>query len=176
MGLTYEQAKSLGIGHLHPDVNPNPKPEARWLLQYNAHLLERREADTPPSSATETDDWTKLERRFRDDVLIPALASPARHITGWWREPIKLRLGGHTFYTPDFLVAEWTGDHGLPPQLVFVEVKGYMREDASVKLKVAAGMFPMFYWLLVKRPGKWWDVREVTDKGIGTDPIRVPWI
>lgn len=173
MGLTYEQARSLNIGHLHPDA-PGAERPGRTLLDV---LAEAADADPHPLSirrADPDDGMTKLERRFRDDVLMPALGS--RHIAGFWREPMSLRLGGRCFYRSDFLVAEWSGDHGLPPRLTMIETKGYMREDACVKLKVAAGMFYIFRWLLVTRPAKAWEVHEVTGAGIGRNPIRVPWI
>jgi hypothetical protein len=66
----------------------------------------------------------------------------------------------------------------LLPRLVCIEVKGgWFRDDAKVKVKVAAEMFPCFQWLLVFREKYHdWDVREVTSRGIGREPIRVPWI
>ena len=61
--------------------------------------------------------------------------------------------------------------------LVMVEIKGFMRDDAAVKIKVAAELYPCFRWLLVYRAGRHgWDVRNVTHTGIGTSPIHVPWI
>lgn len=67
----------------------------------------------------------------------------------WMYEAIKLRLAGNTFYTPDFF---------LPRSLKFVEVKGFWRDDARVKIKVAAEMFPMFEFIAVtkdRRSGEW---------------------
>jgi hypothetical protein len=55
----------------------------------------------------------------------------------WYRfEAIKLRLADNTFYTCDFAVMEADGT------LAMHEVKGYMEEDANVKIKVAAASFP----------------------------------
>jgi hypothetical protein len=71
---------------------------------------------------------------------------------------------------------ERAGEHGLPSRLVFVETKGFMRDDAAVKLKVAASMYPAFGWLLVTRDKWGWEVREVAAGGIGREPIIVPWI
>lgn len=56
----------------------------------------------------------------------------------WRFEPLKFRLADKTFYTPDFMVQDMAGF------IEFREVKGYWEEDARVKIKVAAEMFPMF--------------------------------
>ena len=76
----------------------------------------------------------------------------------WWAyEPIKLRLADVTFYTPDFLV-QWKGVGGS--RLQFIEVKGFWRDDARVKIKVAAELFPMFDFLAVRRDGNGWETEE----------------
>ena len=55
----------------------------------------------------------------------------------WYRfEAIKLRLADNTFYTPDFAVMLATGEMELH------EVKGHWEDDARVKIKVAAQMYP----------------------------------
>lgn len=51
-------------------------------------------------------------------------------------EGIKLRLADATFYTPDFFVMNRAGE------LECHEVKGYWEDDARVKIKVAATLFP----------------------------------
>jgi hypothetical protein len=51
-------------------------------------------------------------------------------------EPVKLRLAEATFYAPDFLVMIKDGS------LECHEVKGFWRDDARVKIKVAASLFP----------------------------------
>lgn len=66
-------------------------------------------------------------------------------------QAITLRLAHNTKYTPDFAYTLPTG------ALVFVEVKGsFVREDAIVKLKTAAAMFPQFTFIKAKYvKGKW---------------------
>jgi hypothetical protein len=55
----------------------------------------------------------------------------------WYRfEGIKLRLADNTFYTPDFAVMLTNG------QMELHEVKGYWEDDARVKIKVAADLYP----------------------------------
>jgi hypothetical protein len=60
-------------------------------------------------------------------------------------EPVGLRLGKKCFYHPDFMVTN------ADRTITFHEVKGYWREDARVKIKVAAKMFPMFSFVAVQR-------------------------
>ena len=77
-------------------------------------------------------------------------------------EPIKLRLADSTYYTPDFAVM----DAG---KLEFHEVKGFWREDALVKFKVAAEKFPFMFLAWRKRKvregGGWELIRNI--KGVG---------
>ena len=82
----------------------------------------------------------------------------AGEILGWKFESVKLRLADLTWYTPDFLVQ-------LPSrEMEFHEVKGFWRDDARVKIKVAAETFPAFHFLAVqrraKKAGGGWDVER----------------
>jgi hypothetical protein len=152
-GLTYEEAKQLGVEKLHPDHERGGK------------LFGGR-----PKQAKSPDGMNKLERSFFEHVKWQARD---RNPTFIWREPITFRLAGNTRYTPDFLVISGA------TQSIYncVDTKGHMEDDASVKIKVAAEMFPCFRFLLVVRAGRnGWEVREVTRTGIGRTPIRVPWI
>ena len=66
----------------------------------------------------------------------------------WYRfEGLKLRLADNTFYTPDFAVMRADGT------LECHEVKGFWQDDARVKIKVAAEMYP-FRFLAVKARSK----------------------
>lgn len=86
-------------------------------------------------------------------------------------EAIKLRLTGATFYTPDFAVMELRGKVWSPeecrasnipvlpgvsvimksPRPTFVEVKGHLRDDANVKFKVAAELFPWAEFFMYRK-------------------------
>lgn len=73
---------------------------------------------------------------------------------------ITLQLGNGVRYTPDFNAFSRRGD--MRP--MFWEVKGHMRDDAAVKLKVAAALYPQFDFALVKKHGKTalgWRIEEV---------------
>lgn len=70
-------------------------------------------------------------------------------------ECIKFRLADKTYLTPDFMVMRANGE------IEVHEVKGFMEEDANVKLKVCAENFPFKFFLAKKLKGQW-DVREVS--------------
>ena len=114
-----------------------------------------------------SDGMNKLERAFLLQLQVAQRRMEFRFI---WREPVVLRLAGRTTYKPDFLTST-----GLN-QLTFWEVKGFMRDDAAVKLKVAASQFPCFQWVLVQRKRSTWQCVDVTDRGIGTQIYCPDWL
>lgn len=151
MGFTYEQCKQLGIAHLWPSKSSGPKlPE-----------------DMPPPSKFQPDGMNKLERAFWARLQSAKHDGIFREI---YREPIKLRLAGNTFYTPDFLT--YGGFNGF----CLWETKGYMREDASIKLKVAAAKYPGFRWTLVQRDRGQWRCINVTTAGFSREEWTPDWL
>lgn len=70
-------------------------------------------------------------------------------------EAVKLKLADRTFYTPDFMVDAIT-------HIEFHEVKGYWQDDARVKIKVAASLYPQFKFIAIKKGNKTtpWIVEE----------------
>lgn len=88
----------------------------------------------------------------------------------YWFEGITFRLATDTRYTPDFLVQM--------PDLTLEchETKGFMRDDAAVKLKVAAAMFP-FRFRLCRRSKAGWIIKDYSlnvDGSGGDEPIPIP--
>jgi len=79
-------------------------------------------------------------------------------LVGWFKfEGLKLRLADNTFYTPDFAVMAADG------VLECHEVKGFWTDDARVKIKVAASMYPFRFKAVKKQPAKrggGWDIEE----------------
>ncbi|WP_048996105.1 hypothetical protein [Burkholderia multivorans] len=74
----------------------------------------------------------------------------------WYRfEGIKFRLADNTFFTVDFAVM--LTDRSLEMH----EVKGFMQDDANVKLKVAADAYPFRFVLVRKAKGGAWDIKEI---------------
>ena len=75
-------------------------------------------------------------------------------------EAIKLRLADSTFYTPDYFVVLASG------RVRVDEVKGgFIRDDAAVKVKVAAEQYPEFEFRIVqkqtKRQGGGWKIKPI---------------
>lgn len=81
------------------------------------------------------------------------LQKTAGHVIWHAFESVKLRLADNTFYTPDFSVMAADG------VLEMHEVKGYWQDDARVKIKVAAQMYP-FRFFAIKTKNGGWEVEE----------------
>ena len=68
---------------------------------------------------------------------------------------ITLKLGDDCRYTPDF---NYINENG---RLVFAETKGFFRDDAKVKLKVAARLYRWADFHLVVKYGVGWKIETV---------------
>lgn len=93
-----------------------------------------------------------LERRYSErlDVLVFN-----RAIRSYRYESVKLRLADRTWYTPDFEVVRSDGC------VEYHEVKGFMRDDAAVKIKVAAEQYPERAFVLVQRKKSEWIITTI---------------
>lgn len=70
-------------------------------------------------------------------------------------QSITLKLGNGVRYSPDFI--ETNEFH-----INAYEVKGFMRDDAAVKLKVAASLYPWItFYLATRRNGGGWDIQRM---------------
>ena len=78
-------------------------------------------------------------------------------------EGVTLRLGFDCRYTPDFAVMLADGAIELH------EAKGFMRDDALVKIKVAAAQYPFKFVLARKKAGTW----EITEVRVDERPVSV---
>jgi hypothetical protein len=123
----------------------------RRKFSYTAHIPERRVRPRPRQKAGE---MNKTEARYASEIL--DVRKAAGEIIHYRYERLKLKLAKKTFYTPDFIVI--TPDH-----LEIHEVKGFMEDDAAVKLKVAADQWPEFRFVLAMYKNKktGWIIREV---------------
>jgi hypothetical protein len=111
-------------------IGPNGVARRVWPGTKELANANASSAPVPPKDRYKS----KWERMYaqRLGVLLHAQA-----ITWWDYECLKLRLADATFWTPDFAV-ESRG------RLAVHEVKGHWREDARIKVKLAAKLFP---WL-----------------------------
>lgn len=76
-----------------------------------------------------------------------------KEIVDWKHEPFNLRMADRTFYKPDFAVVTLLGF------IEIHEVKGHWRDDALVKIKAAAEMFPWFTFKAVRNKNGHWKTR-----------------
>lgn len=88
----------------------------------------------------------KLEAAYRNGVLADRVNRGEIVVVDF--ERITFKLADDTRYTPDFfcLMADGT--------IEFHEVKGFMEDDAWVKLKLVAEQHPWFAFVLVTRKKK----------------------
>jgi hypothetical protein len=93
-----------------------------------------------------------LEKRMAEELRLLQIAGKV----DWFAyERITLKLADDTRYTPDFAVMLADGT------LEMWEVKGFWRDDARVKIKVAAEQFVYIFRAFTpkpKRDGGGWDV------------------
>jgi hypothetical protein len=102
-----------------------------------------------------TGERNRSEIAYEQQVLEPALQSG--EIQWYSFDGIKLRLAGNTFLTVDYAVLTKYG------YLEMHDVKGHKRiymEDAKVKMKVAAEMYP-FTFKVAFGPSGGWQIEEV---------------
>jgi hypothetical protein len=74
-------------------------------------------------------------------------------------QALGFRLANGCVYWPDWVGVDGNGQHHV------WEVKGFMRDDAAVKIKVASRLFRSFHFYLVtkiaKKRGGGWDIQRV---------------
>lgn len=87
-----------------------------------------------------------LERAYSAqlDLLVRA-----GRVAEWHFEALTLRIGADCTYRPDFLVILPDGS------IEFHETKGWLRDDARVKLRAAASAFPFVFKLVTRAKGEW---------------------
>lgn len=71
-------------------------------------------------------------------------------IQAWRFEAVTFVLGDDCRYTPDFLLIH------CDRTIEFREVKGFWRDDARVKIRIAASLFPWFRFTGVRRERGVW--------------------
>ena len=102
-----------------------------------------------------TGEMNKLETAYNEQLKADLNAGEIL----WFKfEGLKLRLADNTFLTVDFFVMNKNNE------LEARDVKGYMMEDAKVKMKVAASIYPFKFFVVkakAKKDGGGWDITEI---------------
>lgn len=110
---------------------PDPKPDKR-----DANLIPGKK---PKAGMNKWEEKfaAQLDQRKRAGELI------------WWAfEPFRIRLADGAFYRPDFVAVDKDGRTSI------YEVKGYFREAAKVRLKVATDKLPYPFYIVRKSKGE----------------------
>jgi hypothetical protein len=139
----------------------------RWSEEQLAEYQKRRPANDPPPFKLPANQagafalgrlpagtMNKTETRY---AAYLADLQASKQILWFKFEAVKLRLADNTFYSPDFLVL--TSACALECH----EVKGFWQDDARVKIKVAASIYPFRFIAVTaraKKNGGGWDVEE----------------
>lgn len=115
----------------------------RWTTDQLAEHLARIKAPVPAAAEPVGPKFkSKLEAEYAQ--MLEAQARSGL-IKSWMYEGITVRLADGVRFTVDFNVLALDGS------LSMVETKGFLREAARVRLLVAARMFPMWSWFLVRK-------------------------
>lgn len=123
--------------------------EKQGGISYKPRLRQDRKG--PNKTEAEFEAWLKAE--WKGAAFI--------HAQGF-----TLTLANGVRYTPDFVVVIWREELVTDgSQVMAFETKGFMRDDAAVKVKVAARLFPWIKFHLVtkkrKKDGGGWAIEEV---------------
>jgi hypothetical protein len=122
-------------------VNGSPSPEKPVLPQPEAMMSQ-------PAESHDVAKLNKIERAFWDHL------NAGNKLGLYWyvgAQNITLKLADDCRYTPDFVTVSAHGG-----RLIAYEVKGFWRDDAKVKIKVAARLFPWIQFIVVTRKkGNW---------------------
>lgn len=90
-----------------------------------------------------------MNRLERDYYEALRLGQQVGEIEWFAFDAIKLRLADNTFYIADFFVMRAGG------RLEVHEVKGFWEEDARLKIKVAAEIYPFQFFGVTRERGAW---------------------
>ena len=157
------------------DLPPRYQAQARAQLAAVPHprTVQLQHVPTPPPPAKKAPSrirqnsagLNKTEQAFYD--YLKTRGEPGVLRTVLPPQSITLRIANGCRYTPDFVVVyhvQSDDSNGYAQELVAYEVKGFLRDDAAVKLKVAATAFPWIsFHLVAKLPGGGggWAISEV---------------
>ncbi len=122
----------------HPQGEPKTIAEARDRLRQNKTGMNKTEAAF----------YEHLQANNSEALVLP--------------QSITLRLANGVRYTPDFITVRKARSTISAVYCEAYEVKGHMRDDAAVKLKVAATAYPWISFRLVTRGKRGtWNIQNI---------------
>lgn len=132
-------------------LNPHLYGKPDLVLNNGTQVFMPPEKPTKRTPKTQEERLNKTETEFLER-LRDGRYGKMRHIG---IQSITLQLGFDCRYTPDFWTRMLGGDFRL------WEVKGFMRDDARVKLYTAARVFPFWTFVLVEKVNGVWRERII---------------
>jgi hypothetical protein len=93
----------------------------------------------------------KLERAYADHLNLRIACG---EVACWDFEAVKFKLANRCWYTVDFLVQLPDGT------LELHECKGFLEDDAAVKLRLMPRIWGAFRLFIVRRKGGAWEIEE----------------
>lgn len=133
------------------DLPPRHRAEAEIQLgagSLKKQAIENQTENVRPALSTDEEKLNKTERAF-----LAWLRGPGNW---YWIgvQNVTLKLADDCRYTPDFCALK-------SGPVTFFEVKGFWRDDARVKIKVAARMFVWAKFIAVQRVKGEWRFEEI---------------
>lgn len=88
--------------------------------------------------------------------MLAVLQVHDKSVAAWGYQPIRFRIAGGCFFTPDFVVRYADG------RIVAVDVKGYMREAARIRIRIAAEKYPWMQFIVARKKHEKWETEIVS--------------
>lgn len=104
----------------------------------NPAVLAQAKRNPRAAGSTSGDEMNGLEAAYAAELRLRTLAG---EVAFWAFKPFNLRMAPRTYFRPDFLVLLADGTTEI------VDTKGHWEEDARLKIKLAARLWPL--WLFV---------------------------
>ena len=114
---------------------------------------EASQPEQPKAVAQLVTRMNKTEAKYAQHL---EMRKRALEIIDYRFEEFKIVLGFQCTYLPDFFVVM------ADKTIEIHEVKGFWRDDARVKIKAAARLFPWFKFVAVQWKAKQWKFEEIT--------------
>ena len=130
------------------------KYQEQVSAQIHGHAVHRAVNPAKPVVRQKASGMNRLEASFHDYL------KSLKTYSWIYPQSVTLLLANGVRYTPDFVCARFLSDSC---GFVFVayETKGFMRDDAGVKIKCAATMFPWIEFHLVTRKKGQWVIQKI---------------